>query len=197
MPDLKGIQIERISDNDKCLNRFLQECTPSSISLLSINWYRNNEIAIKSSYYINSLWKVAATTANEIFFYCIDFSAEDLQTVIKAARNTERIVFSFCCIHCSSCLDFGVDQSYNTKFLSFQHWGRTDYKERTTDWINNPSCFENIVNAICSSGMKASLQKVSIYRNNTLNKSNLQELFNAKGIFHISIVEEGSNPISL
>ena len=45
-------------------------------------------------------------STKEVYFNCIDFSAQDLQTVVKAARNAERIVFDFCCINCSSGLDF-------------------------------------------------------------------------------------------
>ena len=67
---------------------------------------------------------------------------------------------------------------------------------RTTDWKTDPSCFENIVDAIKNSGLKDSLQKVSIDYNQTLSKEKVQELFNSKGMSHITVTEENQIPLS-
>ena len=197
LPDLNGIRIEWISDNeDADLASFLSDYTPSQLRLLTINFCFNSYNSIKSKFYIYSFSKAVAKTTKEVYFTWIDFSAEDLQTVIRAARNAERIVFYFCCIHCSPDLDFGADLSYNTKFLGFQQWGDMDIEERTTDWKEDPSCFSLIVDAIGSSGLKSSLLKVDIAYNMTLSKSKVQEEFNAKDMPHISVVEEFVNPLS-
>ena len=196
MPDLNGIRIDNISDADADLASFLSDCTPARLKLLVVNYPANNGTGIKSKFYVNAFSKAAARMTKEVYFQCIDFSAEDLQTIVRAARNAERIVFHFCCIHCSSGLDFGANLSYNTKFLSFQSWGSTDYKVRKTDWKADPSKFSLIVDAISNSGLKASLEKLNIYSNQTLSASNVQENLNAKCMSHITVVQECPGPLS-
>ena len=190
LPDLNGIMINYISDADTDLASFLSNCTPARLNQLAVNYLRNGDTGIQSKFYIEAFSEAAARATKEVFFQCIDFSAEDLQTVVRAARNAERIVFDFWCIHCSSSLDFGSDLSYKTKFLSFQRWGHTDSKERTTDWKSDPSKFSLIVDAISSSGLRASLEELSIAYNQTLSASKVQEELNAKDMEHISVVEE-------
>ena len=196
LPNINGIRIESIPNSDASLAFFLSNCIPSRLCLLWINWFETSPIGIMSRFYIDSFSKAAANTIKEVYFQWINFTTEDLQTVIKAACNTERIVLRFCSIHCSSGLDFGSDLKYKTEFLSFHYWGSTDYKERTTDWKAEPSSFSYIVDAIGNSGLRSSLQKVSIYENKTLNPSKIQEEFNTKGMSHISVVEECPDPLS-
>ena len=189
LPDLKGIGVDYISNADADLASFFSNCTPARLKLLNVNWLTKSATEIKSKSYVDAFSGAAARTTREVYFTCIAFSAEDLQTVVRAACNTERIVFNYCCIHCSLCLDFGADLSYNTKFLSFQGWGDTKDNKRTTDWIGDQSKFSLIVDAIGSSGLKASLQKLYIKYNQTLSASKVQEELNVKGMSHISVVE--------
>ena len=121
LPNLNGIRIDYISDKDADLASFLKNCTPAKLDVFKVNFYRNNNTGIKSKFYIDAFSEAARRTTKQVYFYCIDFSAKDLQTVVRAARNAEKVVYYACCIHCSSGLDFGADLSYNTKFLSFQH----------------------------------------------------------------------------
>ena len=144
---------------------------------------------------LHAFLEAARRTTKEVFFNWIDFSAEDLQTVVRAASNSERIVFNFCCIHCSSCLDFNADLSYNTKLLSFQFWGNTDYNEITTDWKADPFSFSLVVDAIGSCRLRASLEKLNIYDNPTLSASEVQEEINAKDMSYICVVEEYTYPL--
>ena len=196
LPDLNGIRVDYISDTNTDVTCFLSDCTPARLKLLNVNCLRNSDSGIKSKFYVNAFSEAAVRTTKEVYFSCIDFRAKDLQTVIRAAHSTERIVFYFCCIHCSSGLDFGADFSYKTKFLSFQSWGNTNHKERTTDWKADPSKFSLIVDAIGSSGLKASLKILSIAWNQTLSASIVQEELNAKGMSHISVVKEFVYPLS-
>ena len=190
LPDLYGILISFISDADADLASFLTYCTPSSLKLLAVNHCTNNPKGINSKFYIGAFSEAARRTKKQVYFKGIDFRAKDLQTVVRAARNAEIIVFNFCCIHSSSSIDFGADLNYNTKFLSFQWWGCLKFKVRTTDWKTDPSKFSLIVDAISSSGLKASLQKLNIYGNETLPVSKVQKELNAKGMSHISVVEK-------
>ena len=196
LPDLKGIRIGYISDADSDVSSFLSDCTPARLELLAINWSTHNNTGIKSKFYINAFSKAARRTKKEVYFYWIDFNAEDLQTSVRAASNAERIVFNFCSIHCSSGLDFGADLSYYTKFLSFQHCGRTDYEERTTDWKVDPSRFSLVVDAIGSSGLRISLEKLSIAYNSTLSVSKMQMELDEKNMSHISVIKESPSPLS-
>ena len=196
LPNIKGIRIEHISDADTDLSSFLCDCTPTRLNLLAVNYWAISYTGIKSKFYVDSFSRAAASTTKEVYFQCIDFSAEDLQTIVRAARNAERIVFRFCSIHCSSDLDFGDDLSFNTKFLGFQYWGNTNWKQITTDWKADPSKFSFIEDAIGSSGLKVSLKKLSIAYNNTLSASKVQEELSAKDMSHISVVEEDSVPLS-
>ena len=196
LPNLNGIRVEYISDADADLASFLSDCTPARLKLLAVNYSRSSSTAIKSKFYVEAFSGAAARTTKEVYFNCIDFSAEDLQIVVRAACNAERIVFDFCDIHLTSDLDFGTDLSYNTKFLSFQWWGNTAHKERTTDWKADPSKFSLIVDAIGSSGLRASLEKLNIAYNETLTSSKVQEELSTKGMSHISVVEENPSPLT-
>ena len=187
LPDLNGIRIDYISDAN--LASFLSNCTPARLKQFTVNYNPNSHTGIKSKFYVDAFSGAAARNTKNVFFKCIDFRAKDLQTVVRAACDAENIVFSNCCIHCSSGLDFGANLSYNTKFLSFQYWGSKKYKENTTDWIAGSSKFSLIVDAIGSSGLKASLEKLSIAWNSTLSASKVQEELKAKSMSHISVVE--------
>ena len=196
LPVLKGIRIDYIWDADADLASFLNDCTPIRLQLLAVNYLTNSYTGIKSKFYVDAFSEAAKRTKKEVYFRCIDFRAIDLQTVVRAAHNAERIVFNFCCIHLSSGLDFGADISYKTKFLSFQHWGSTSYKKRTTDWKVDPSSFSLIIDAIRSSGLRASLKELSIAFNPTLSVSKVKKELNSKGMSHISVVEESQGPLT-
>ena len=193
LPDLDEIEIDDMLDADADLASFLSECTPARIENLTVNNYSKIFTGIKSNFYINAFSETTARAVKIIFFRYIDFSAEDLQTIVRAAHNAEEIKFNCCCIHCSSDLDFGADLKYNTNFLSFQGWGDMKIEERTTDWKTDPQSFSLIVDAICGSGLKVSLQNLDISYNETLSASKVQDKFVAKGMPNIYIVQE-NNP---
>ena len=190
LPNLNGIRIDCISDADADLANFLSYWITIRLQKLEINLSPKSWIGIKSKFYVDAFSEAARRTTGRVYFRCIDFSAEDFQTVVRAAHNAEEIVFSCCCIHCSSDLDFGGSIKYYTKVLSFDNWGSTYSKERTTDWKADPSTFSFIVDAIGSSGLKDSLTKLNIRGNMTLSVSKVQEEIDAKGMSHISVVEE-------
>ena len=196
LPNLNGIRVDYILNKNADLASFLSDCTPARLKLLAFNHFTIGFEGIKSKFYVDAFSEAAASTTKEVYFKCINFSSEDLQTVVRAARNAERIVFCNCSIHCSSGLDFGAELSYNTKFLNFQFWGTTKWRQRKTDWKADPSKFSLIVDAIGSSGLRASLERLSIAYNQTLSASKLQEELNAKGMSHISVVLEYVSPLS-
>ena len=190
LPEINEIQISHLRDGNVKLNKFLRNCAPSTLDMLAINNYSTVEIGIKSKFYIRSLSKVATIPTKIIYFNCIDFREKDLQLIIRAAHNTERIMFNYCSIHWSSNLDFGADLKYNTWFLSFQGWGSIHSSELTTYWISKPSWFSHIVDAIGRSGLRESLKRVNIAYNSSLDITKVQEMFDTKGMPHISAVLE-------
>ena len=196
LPDIKRIRIDYVSDSDSNLSRFFTNCTPNQLKFLCINYSTGPDIPIKSKIDINSLSKAVIGVTKEVYIRLYEFSAADLQQFVRAACNVERIIICRCSVHCSSALDFGATLKYNTNFLSFQFWGDTGCKELTTDWISDPSCFSHIVDAISSSGLRDSLTKLSIAYNQTLDKAKVQDLLNAKGMAHISVVKESPGPSS-
>ena len=196
LPDIKRIRFDYVSDSDSNLSRFLTNCTPNQLKFLCINESTVANTPINSKIDINSLSKAVTAVTKEVFIRLYEFSATDLQQFVRAACNAERIIIHRCSVHCSSALDFGAKLKYNTNFLSFQMWGDTGCTELTTDWISDPSCFSHIVDAIGSSGLRHSLTKLSIYNNLNLDKVKVQEVMKAKGMTHISVVEESLNPNS-
>ena len=194
LPDIKRIKINYVSDSDADLSSFLIKCTPNQLKFLCINYFATTHTQANSKININSLLKAVAAVTKEVFIRLYEFSAADLQQFVRAACNAERIIFHRCSVHCSSALDFGSKLKYNTNFLSFQMWGSTSFEKLTTDWKSNPSCLSHVVNAISNSGLRHSLIKLSVAYNESLDKAKVQEMMNAWGMAHISIVDESPVP---
>ena len=189
LPDIKRIRIDNVSDSDTNLSNFLANCILNQLKFLCINNSTTVHTLIKSKLCINSLLKAVSVVTKEIYIRLYEFSEADLQQFFRTACNAERIVLQRCSVHCSPAFDFGSKLKYKTNFLSFQLWGGTSFKELTTDWMSDPSFFEYIVDAIGKSGLRHSLTKLSISDNDTLDKTKVQEMMNAKGMTHISVVE--------
>ena len=195
LPNIRKIQIDKISDGNKELNSFFQNWFPSKIDLLSVNYNRNTDTGIKTDSYIDSISKIIKSVSKEIYLTWFEIKEPELEQIIKSASNWERLILGLSDIHCSKKFDFGVSDKYKIKFLSFTWCGHTDFKERKTDWKTTPSCFKNIVEAISKSGLKDSLEKVDICSNQTLKKDEVQAMFNELGMPHISVVQEGAVPM--
>ena len=195
LPNIRKIQIDNISDWNKELNWFLQNWVPSKLHLLSVNYWHNTRTEIKMDFYIDSISKAIRSTEKEIYLTCFEIKEFELEQIIKSASNWERLILCFSDIHCSKKLDFGVSTKYKIKFLSFTLCGSTYSGYRKSDWITTPSCFENIVEAISKSRLKDSLQEIDITWNDTLNKDEVQAMFNELGMSHISVVEKGPGPM--
>ena len=195
LPNIRKIQIDHISDANKELNSFFQNWIPSKIDLLWVNYLWNTRTGIKMGFYIDSISKAMKSVSKEIYLTCFEIKEPELEQIIKSSSDWERLILRFSDIHCSKKLDFGVYDKYKIKFLSFTYCGDTRYKERKSDWKSTPSCFKNIVEAISKSGLKDSLEKVDIRFNDTLNKDEVQAMFNELGMSHISVVETSPAPM--
>ena len=196
LPNIKRIRIDNLSDSDADLSNFFSNCTPNQLKFLCINFATTVYTPIKSKIDIKSLSKAVGAVTKEVYIRMYEFSVKDLQQFVRAAHSAKRILLQRCSVHCSPTLDFGSKLKYNTNYLNFQLWWEPSYKELTTDWMSDPSCFSHIVDAIGSSGLRHSLSKINIGYTPVLQKAEVQELLNAKGMAHISVVEEYSYPSS-
>ena len=195
LPNIRKIQIDHISDRNKELNSFFQNWVPSKLDLLSVNYWSNTLSGIKMDFYIDSISKIINSVEKEIYLTWFEIKEPELEQIIKSSSNWERLILCCCDIHCSKKLDFSGYEKCKIKFLSFVTCGYTNFKDRISDWIKTPSCFKNIVEAISKSGLRDSLEQVDIIYNTTLNKDEVQVMFNELGMSHISVVEEGPSPM--
>ena len=195
LPNIRKIRIDCISDGNEELNSFFQNWFPSKLDLLSVNYWSNTLSGIKMDFYIDSISKIIKSVEKEIYLTWFEIKEPELEQIIKSASNWERLILCCCDIHCSKKLDFSGYEKCKIKFLSFVTCGYTNFKDRKSDWISTPSCFKNIVEAISKSGLRDSLEQVDIFWNSTLNKDEVQVMFNELGMSHISVVEEGTFPM--
>ena len=149
---------------------------------------------INSTSCINLISDAATKATKQIFINCLNISEQDFQTIVKASCNVEKVILNWCCIHCSSPLDFDKKLIYKTKFINFQSWGSKETKFITTDWKKDKNWFKNILEAIWKSKLKDSLQKIGIYNNPNLSINTIQEVLNNENANSIKIVQEWSNP---
>ena len=195
LPNIRKIEIRKISDGDKELNSFFQNWVPSKLDLLWVNYLYKTLRGIEMDFYIDSISKAMKSVEKEIYLSWFEIEESELEQIIKSASNWERLILLYCDIHCSRKLDFSVSAKCKIKFLSFVLCGDTDLKARKTEWKSTPSSFKNIVEAIAKSRLKYSLQQVDIYCNDTLEKDKVQAMFNELEMSHISVVETGPDPI--
>ena len=195
LPNIRRIQIDRISDGNKELNSFFQNWVPSKLDLLSVNYSYNTYTGIKMDFYIDSISKAIKSVQKEIYLKCFEINEPELEQIIKSSSDWERLILDFWDIHCSKKLDFSVSAKCKIKFLSFKQCGSTGSKDRKSDWKSTPSCFKNIVETISKSGLRDSLQQVDIYWNPTLKKDEVQVMFNELEMSHISVVQKGPGPM--
>ena len=189
LPIIRRINIRCIPDGNKKLNSFLQNWVPFKLDMLWVNYYCNIYKAIKMDFYIDSISKAIRSVSTEIYFWCFGIKEPELEQIIKSASNWERLTFSYCDIHCSKKLDFSGSAKYKIKLLSFISCARVNSTYGNSDWKTTPSCFKNIVEAIARSRLKDSLQEVDISYNHTLNKDEVQAMFNELKMPHISVVK--------
>ena len=186
LPDIVRIRIDKIADGDTDLNSFLSNWTLDRLQLFWLNFNRIGDIGVKADFYIEALCKTLKAVTNEVYISCFELTACNLEQIVKASANSERLIIYYCDVSCSVALDFSTSQKYKTKFLSFTNCGNSN---RKSDFKSNLSAFENIVEAISRSGLKDSLQTMDI-RFWELDKVGVQGLFTKHGMKDVSVVDD-------
>ena len=113
IPQIKRIAISYLKDSDSNLNLFLSKWVPQNFTFLSINypsilWSKH----IKMSFYLSSLTTCIKKVTKEIFLYSFEMDESDLEAVVKASCNSERLVLSYCNLKWSRQMNFKCSSTY-------------------------------------------------------------------------------------
>ena len=120
IPQLKRIEITHLNGSDSNLNLFLSNWVPQNLTYLSINFpcinYNN---PTKMSFYLSSLTTCLKKVTKEIFLNVFEMNESDLEVVVKASCNSERLVLYHCDLKWSRPMDFKCSSTYKitTKYL--------------------------------------------------------------------------------
>ena len=113
IPQLKRIEITHLNGSDSNINLFLSNWIPQNLPYLSINYYsiKNNK-PTKMSFYLNSLTTCLKKVTKEIFLNLFEMDESDLEEVVKASCNSERLVLFACDLKWSRPMDFKCSSTY-------------------------------------------------------------------------------------
>ena len=121
IPQIKRIWISKLNGNDSNLNLFLSNWVPQNLTYLSINsppidWLKTT----KMSFYLNSLTTCLKKVTKEIFLNVFSMNESDLETVVKASCNSERLVLDYCDLKWSRPMDFKCSSTYKITTKMFK-----------------------------------------------------------------------------
>ena len=113
IPQLKRIAISYLNGSNSSLKLFLSNWVPRNLTFLSINhppidW--NN--TTKMSFYSSSLATCLKKVTKEIFLQLFDMNESDLETVVRASCNSERLVLYACDLKWSRPMHFKCSSTY-------------------------------------------------------------------------------------
>ena len=108
--------------------------------------------------FIFDLSKIIPKVSKEFSFSNFKFSRRDFQHVMNSSFGWERITFCDCVLLFDEGIFISNRYESTIKHLDFGGCG----KPRKSDWMGNPSRFDNIVEAISQSRIKESLQTIRI-----------------------------------
>ena len=113
IPQLKRIAITRLKDSDSNLNLFLSNWVPQNLTYLWINYpYIDYTKPTKMNFYLSSLTTSLKKVTKEIFISVFEMDEFDLESVVKASCNSERLVLYWCDLKWSRPMDFKCSSTY-------------------------------------------------------------------------------------
>ena len=113
IPHLKRIKISHLKRSYSNLNLFLSNWVPQNLTYLSINYpYNDWNKPTKMSFYLNSLTTSLKKVTKEIFLNVFSMNESDLESVVKASCNSERLVLRWCDLKWSRPMDFKCSSTY-------------------------------------------------------------------------------------
>ena len=120
IPQIKRIAISHLNGSDSNLNLFLSNWVPLNLTYLSVNYPPINYYnTTKMSFYLSTLTACLKKVTKEIFLFVFEMDESDLESVIKASCNSERLVLCFCDLKWSRAMDFKWSSTYKitSKYL--------------------------------------------------------------------------------
>ena len=113
IPQIKRIRISHLDGSDSKLNLFLSNWVPQNLTLLwincdSINWRKTT----KMNFYLSSLTTCLKKVTKEIYLAIFEMDESDLETVVKASCNSERLILCGCDLKWSRSMDFRCSSTY-------------------------------------------------------------------------------------
>ena len=131
--------------------------------------------------------QMASVTTKEVFISFFKLSNSSLEKIIKAACNSDRIVFSWCSLELDSDIDIsGPD--YKTTYLSLR------WNKYYSNWSSSPSRLKRMLKAISLCSLNTSLQTLDVY-GWELEVSKVEKMLKEFSLEHVKVVKE--NVLSL
>ena len=121
IPQLESIWIYNLNGSDSNLNLFLSNWVPQNLTFLNINYpYIDWTKPTKMNFYLNSLTTSLKKVTKEIFISLFEIDESDLESVVKASCNSERLVLRYCDLKWSRPINFKCSSTYKitTKILN-------------------------------------------------------------------------------
>ena len=113
IPQIKRIWISCQNGSDSNLNLFLSNWVPQNLTYLAINYPSINwSSPTKMSFYLNSLTTSLKKVTKEIYLAVFQMDESDLEAVVKASCNSERLVLYWCDLKWSRPMDFKCSSTY-------------------------------------------------------------------------------------
>ena len=115
IPQIKRIAITRLKDSDSNLNLFLSNWVPQNLTYLYISCYNfsiDTRKPTKMNFYLNSLTTCLKKVTKEIFLHVFEMDESDLEAVVKASCNSERLVLYWCDLKWSRPMNFKCSSTY-------------------------------------------------------------------------------------
>ena len=113
IPKLKWIRITHLNGSDYNLNLFLSNWVSQNLPFLSINCPKIDENkTTKMSFYTRSLTTSLKNVTKEIFLELFDMDESDLETVVKASCNSERLTLYRWDLKWSRSMNFMCSSTY-------------------------------------------------------------------------------------
>ena len=113
IPQLKRIAITHLNGSDSNLNLFLANWVPQNLTYLWVNYpFIDFHKPTKMSFYLSSLTTSLKKVTKEIFLELFEMDESDLEAVVKASFNSERLVLYYCDLKWSKPMNFKCSSTY-------------------------------------------------------------------------------------
>jgi hypothetical protein len=188
LPNIRSVSIPKHTTFDSQLELFFERCMPDKLRVFSLNYGYVSFNNISS--YVNSLSKCLPSVSDQVFFYCSHFTkTQELNEIVKACRNSERLVIRAGNLHIDEECDFGENE-YRLNTINFSHCNNCC----PVGWAEKPERFENIVKGIAKSKLKDSIKIIGVLEIN-ISKIEAEAILTKHGLSKVNVIIQSENPM--